>query len=78
LAELLGTRADWLGEPQLLPGDDLHGGIDRGIRFWDKVLLCASQASLTSWWVGGEINRAFQKEAQIMENTHEFLPFRLA
>jgi hypothetical protein len=57
----------WLDEHQLLPGDDLHEGIDRGIRLWDKVLLCASQASLTSWWVDGEINRAFQKEAQIMK-----------
>jgi hypothetical protein len=36
-------------------------------RLCDKVLLCASQASLTSWWVDGEINRAFQKEAQIMK-----------
>mgnify|MGYP001577554143 FL=1 len=32
----------WLDEHQLLPGDDLHEGIDRGIRLWDKVLLCAS------------------------------------
>lgn len=32
---------------------------------WDKVVLCASKASLTSWWVDGEINRAFQKKAEI-------------
>jgi hypothetical protein len=31
------------------------------------MLLWASQASLTSWRVDGEINRAFQKEAQIMK-----------
>jgi len=34
---------------QLLPGDDLHEGIDRGIRLRDKVLLCESKSSLTSW-----------------------------
>jgi TIR domain/Pentapeptide repeats (8 copies) len=57
----------WLDEHQLLPGDDIHEAIDHGIRLWDKVLLCASQTSLTSWWVDGEINRAFQKEAQLMQ-----------
>ncbi|MBE0543583.1 MAG: toll/interleukin-1 receptor domain-containing protein [Verrucomicrobia bacterium] len=57
----------WLDEHQLLPGDDLHEGIDRGIRLWDKMLLCASKSSLTSWWVDREITSAFQKEAQIMK-----------
>lgn len=58
----------WLDEHQLLPGDDIHDRIDHGIKLWDKVLLCASKPSLTSWWVDGEINRAFQKEAQIMKD----------
>jgi hypothetical protein len=58
----------WLDEHQMLPGDDLHEGIDRGIRLWDKVILCCSKAALKdSWWVDDEINRAFQKEAQIMK-----------
>lgn len=56
----------WFDEHQLLPSDELHEGIDRGIRLWDKLLLCSSEASLTSWWVDGEINRAFHKEAQIL------------
>lgn len=42
--------------------------MDRGIRLWDKVLLCASENSLRdSWWVDGEINRAFTKEQQIQK-----------
>ena len=55
----------WLDEHQLLPGDDIHDQIDRGIRLWDKVLLCCSETSLNSWWVDKELDRALQKEEQL-------------
>jgi TIR domain/Pentapeptide repeats (8 copies) len=58
----------WLDEHQIRPGDVIYDEIDRGIRLWDKVLLCCSQASLTSWWVNSEINKAFVKEQQLMRD----------
>ena len=35
----------WLDEKQMLPGDDIYEEVDRGIRLWDKVLLCCSRHS---------------------------------
>jgi uncharacterized protein YjbI with pentapeptide repeats len=57
----------WLDEHKLLPGDDIFEQVDRGIRLWDKVLLCCSKDSLNSWWVDDEITRAFKKEQEMLK-----------
>jgi hypothetical protein len=55
----------WLDEHQLLPGDTIRDQITEGIKIWDKVLFCASQDSLNSWWVDKELTSAFAKEEQL-------------
>lgn len=58
----------WLDERQLLPGDDPHERIQEGIKLWDKVTLCCSESSLTSWWVDSELNGVFAKEQALTKS----------
>ncbi len=68
----VGVFRCWLDEKQMNPGDDIYEEIHRGIRYWDKVLLCCSKSSLSEkWWVDHEIDKAFQKERDIMKERGE-------
>lgn len=65
----------WLDEKDLALGDDLSEGIYRGIRYWDKMLICCSKSSLTGrWWVKFEIDKAFAKEQDVMSERGYFVP----
>jgi hypothetical protein len=61
----------WLDEHELLPGQKIYTEVDRGIRLWDKVLLCCSENSLKSWWVDKEITTAFEAEQYLWKERGE-------
>ncbi len=55
----------WMDSHEIVPGADIFDEIDRGIRKWDKVLLCCSSNSLESPWVDRELDKALQKEESL-------------
>lgn len=61
----------WIDEKQLHAGDRIHSEVESAIQECDKVLLCASKASLTSWWVDNELNSVIAKEQALWRKTGE-------
>ncbi len=57
----------WLDEKQIKPGQDIAQEIDRGIKYWDKTILCCSKSAMTEkWWVAFEMKKALAKEQDLM------------
>jgi len=62
----------WLDEKELLPGQDLHDEIEKGVRRADRLILVCSQNSLKgSWWVDAEVTAALEKEQKLTKDRGE-------
>jgi hypothetical protein len=55
----------WMDQHSILPGNDIRDEISQGINSRDKVILCCSKASLNSYWVNIEIDKALAKEENL-------------
>lgn len=60
----------WLHEQPMLPGEDLDEGFDLGPRDLDHLVLCCSQASLSSWWLAAELDLVGDRPAAVLEPVH--------
>ena len=65
----------YLDEEDMKVGDDIAEWIDRRVRVADKLLLCASETSLTSDWVDEEIATARERERS--ESKRIIIPLNL-
>ena len=61
----------WRDEHQVLPGDDIYEQIDRGIRLWDKVLLCCSESSLTGFTPSPDDDQLRDSDQREWERSNE-------
>ena len=52
----------WFAPEDLKIGDRFRDRIDESIRLHDKLLLILSENSVSSQWVGDEVEAAFERE----------------
>ena len=65
----------WFAPHDMRSGKKVHEQIDEAIRFYDKLLLILSPASMESEWVKTEISKARKRE--IKEGKRVLFPIRL-
>ncbi len=70
-------RRCWLHEQPMLPGDGLDEAFDLGPRRYDALILCASTASLSGWWLAAELDEAADRQQQSGRETQVVLPVNL-
>lgn len=64
----------WMAEHPMLPGETIDERIDPSLRPTEVVLLCASEASLGSWWVESELDRVTHDEQDLSERLGRAIP----
>lgn len=52
----------WLDEHDIKPGQRILDVVNQAIRVQDRLLLCCTKSSLSSWWVKDEIRKAQDRE----------------
>lgn len=65
----------WIAAEDLRIGDKFRDRIDESIRLYDKVLLILSEHSVSSEWVGDEVEAAFERERR--ENRTVLFPIQI-
>jgi len=64
----------WLQEHPMLPGEPIDERVDPSLRPSETVLLLCSEASLTSWWIEAELDRAAADESRLAERLGTAVP----
>ena len=65
----------WFAPEDLKIGDRIRDRIDESIRLHDKLLLILSENSVSSLWVGDEVEAAFERERR--ENRTVLFPIQI-